>query len=149
MRLNPYPSFRDNASEAMAFYQSVFGGDLETSTFGDMHASEDPAEAQKVTHSMLSIADGLTLMGSDTPNSMEFTPRSSADSPAGMTFTPRAGAPIALTGDEEGVLRGYWDALVDGGTVTADLVKAPWGDYFGMCTDKYGVEWMVDIGTPA
>jgi uncharacterized glyoxalase superfamily protein PhnB len=48
--LNPYLGFRDTAREAMTFYQSVFGGDLQLSTFGDFHASEDPAEADKIMH---------------------------------------------------------------------------------------------------
>lgn len=134
-RLNPYLSFRDNAREAMTYYQSVFGGELEISTFESIHASEDPAEAQKVMHSMLAIADGLTLMGADTPN--------------GMEWAPRANAPIALTGEDEPLLRGWWDKLSDGGAVTMPLNKAPWGDYFGTCTDKFGVDWMFNIsGTP-
>ncbi|WP_024794561.1 VOC family protein [Tomitella biformata] len=132
-RLNPYLIFRDGAREAMTFYQSVFGGELEISTFESMQASEDPAEAQKVMHSMLDIGGGLTLMGADTPNSME--------------FSPRANAPISLSGDEEPLLRSWWEGLSDGGEITMPLNKAPWGDYFGMCVDKYGVEWMIDIGT--
>ena len=67
VRLNPYLSFRDNAREAMDFYQSVFGGELTVSTFGEFHASEDPAEQDKVMHSQLETPDGLMLMGADTP----------------------------------------------------------------------------------
>lgn len=51
VRLNPYLSFRDNASEAMDFYQSVFGGELERSTFGELAAGQDPAEQDKIMHS--------------------------------------------------------------------------------------------------
>ena len=75
--LNPYISFRDNAREAMNFYQSVFGGDLRVSTFGDYQASDDPAEADKVMHGMLTTPQGLVLMGADTPNSMEYREGSS------------------------------------------------------------------------
>jgi len=60
-QLNPYLSFRETAREAMSFYQSVFGGELTISTFAEFHASEDPAEQDKIMHSMLSTKDGLTL----------------------------------------------------------------------------------------
>jgi PhnB protein len=135
-RLNPYLGFRDNAREAMEFYQTVFGGELTISTFGELQASEDPSEADKIMHAMLEAPDGLTLMGADTPNSMDFTP--------GNTMS------VSLSGDDEEVLRGYWDKLSGSGSVTVPLEKAPWGDSFGMCTDKFGIAWLVNIaGTPS
>lgn len=130
-RLNPYLSFRDNARQAMDFYESVFGGELTRSTFGEFHASEDPAEQDKVMHSMLTTDNGLTLMGADTPNSMDFTPGSNGT--------------ISLSGEDEAELRGYWEKLAAGGDVSMPLEKAPWGDTFGMCVDKFGVSWMVNI----
>ena len=136
VRLNPYLSFQDNAREAMEFYRSVFGGELTLSTFGDFQASEDPAEQDKIMHGMLITDDGLTLMGADTPNAME--------------YKPNAGISISLSGDDEAVLRGYWEALIEGGTVGVPLERAPWGDTFGMCVDKFGIDWLVNIaGTPA
>lgn len=129
--LNPYLSFRDNAREAMTFYQSVFGGDLRISTFGEYQASEDPAEADKVMHGMLTTPQGLVLMGADTPNGMEYTPGSSIS--------------ISLSGEDEAELRGYYDKLSDGGSVTVPMEKSPWGDIFGMCTDRYGVAWLVNV----
>ena len=65
--LNPYLNFRDNAREAMEFYQSVFGGELTLSTFGEFHASDDPAEVDKIMHGQLETPGGLVLMGADTP----------------------------------------------------------------------------------
>jgi PhnB protein len=130
-RLNPYLSFRDNARQAMDFYQSVFGGELTRATFAEFHASEDPTEQDKVMHSMLVTDNGLTLMGADTPNSMDFTPGSNGT--------------VSLSGDDEAELRGYWEKLADGGDVSVPLEKAPWGDTFGMCVDKFGVSWMVNI----
>ena len=133
IHLNPYLGFRDTARQAMDFYQSVFGGDLTSSTFAEFQASEDPAEKDKIMHSMLSTDSGLTLMASDTPNSMEYTP--------GTNYS------ISLSGgsEDEAELRRYWDMLSDGGTVTMPLDRAPWGDIFGMCTDKFGVSWLVNI----
>jgi PhnB protein len=130
-RLNPYLGFRDNAREAMNFYQSVFGGELTLSTFGEFQASEDPAEKDKIMHGMLTTGSGLVLMGADTPNSMSYTP--------GDSYS------VSLSGEDDTELRGYWERLSGDGTVTVPLERAPWGDTFGMCTDKFGVAWLVNI----
>ncbi len=135
-RLNPYLSFRDNAKQAMEFYHSVFGGELTSSTFGEFGASDDPAEKDKIMHSMLTTPNDLVLMAADTP--------------AGMDHTPGTNYSVSLSGEDEAELRGYWDKLADGATVAMALEKAPWGDIFGMCTDKFGTPWMVNIaGTPS
>ena len=130
-RLNPYLSFRDDAREAMEFYRSVFGGELNVSTFADFHASDDPSEADKVMHSQLEAPNGMVLMGADTPNRME--------------YSEGARVSLSLSGDDEAELRGYYDKLSEGGTVTMPLEKALWGDVFGMCTDRFGVNWLVNI----
>jgi PhnB protein len=130
--LNPYLGFRDQARSAMDFYHAVFGGELTRSTFAEMHASEDPAEAEKVMHSQLVTPGGMVLMAADTPNSMEYSP----DGPIS----------VSLSGTDEAELRGYFERLSDGGTVVLPLEKAPWGDSFGMCRDRFGVSWMVNIG---
>lgn len=129
--LNPYLSFRDDAREAMQFYQSVFGGELSLNTFAEFQASQDPAEQDKIMHGMLEAENGLVLMGADTPNSME--------------YRPNEGFSISLSGDDEGELRRYWETLSGGGTVVSPLEASPWGDTFGMCVDKFGVNWMVNI----
>jgi len=129
--LNPYISFRDTAKQAMEFYQTVFGGELNLSTFGDFQASDDPAEKDKIMHGQLTSPGGLVLMGADTPNRMDYTP--------GDNFS------VSLSGDDEAELRGFWDKLAVDGTVTQPLEKAPWGDSFGMLNDKFGVTWLVNI----
>jgi PhnB protein len=78
---------------------------------------------------------GLVLMAADTPNSMEYTP--------GTNYS------VSLSGDDESELRGYWEKLSADGTVAVPLNPAPWGDTFGMCTDKFGVSWLVNIAGPA
>ncbi|WP_113716248.1 VOC family protein [Arthrobacter dokdonensis] len=133
VQLNPYLNFRDNAKAAMEFYHSVFGGKLDLSTFAEFHASDDPAEADKIMHGQLTGDNGVVLMGADVPQSMAIT----------------ANSTVSLSGDDEETLTGYWNKLSDGGTVAEKLAKAPWGDTFGMCTDKFGVPWLVNIsGTP-
>jgi PhnB protein len=135
-QLNPYLSFRGDAREAMAFYQSVFGGELVQSTFAEFHASEDPAEQDLIMHSVLTSPNNLVLMGADTPQRLDFTP--------GNNYS------VSLSGDDGEALRGYWQKLADSGTVTMPLETAPWGDSFGMCNDKFGVAWLVNISaTPA
>jgi PhnB protein len=129
--LNPYLSFRDNAREVMEFYKSVFGGELTVSTFGEYQASQDPAEQDKVMHAMLTTDGGMVLMAADTPT--------------GMDLTPGSAISISLSGEDESELRRYWDGLVDGGTINMPLEKAPWGDTFGMCIDKFGISWLVNV----
>ena len=130
-KLNPYLSFRDNAREAMEFYRTVFGGKLQLSTFKELNASQDPAEDNKIMHSVLEADNGITFMASDTPDRMEYR--------AGTNMS------MSLSGDNEAELRGYFQKLSAGGAVTMPLEKAPWGDSFGMCTDKFGVPWLVNI----
>lgn len=134
VRLNPYISFGDGvARDAMEFYHSIFGGELTVSTFGEF-GSPDPGIADQVMHAMLIAADGLVLMGADTPPGMPHVP--------GSTIT------VSLSGDEGDRLRGYWAKLSDGGTVTMPLEKQVWGDEYGACKDKFGIDWMVNIGAP-
>ncbi|GMA21781.1 VOC family protein [Arsenicicoccus piscis] len=127
--LNPYLTFNGTARSAMEFYQSIFGGDLAVSTFGDFGNSGP--EADKVMHSRLETPSGFVLMGSDTPEGEEPT--------VGDAIT------LSLSGDDES-LRGYWDKLSEDGRVTMPLEKQMWGDAFGMVTDRFGIGWMVNIG---
>lgn len=130
-RLNPYLNFGSNAREAMEFYRSVFGGDLTVMTFGQGGMAQDPSAENLIMHAQLETPKGFTLMGSDTPPGME------RHSGTNMS--------VSLSGDDEGELRGYWDKLNGGGTVTMPLEQAPWGDHFGMLNDRFGVPWMVNI----
>jgi PhnB protein len=134
VQLDPYLSFGDGkAREALEFYNSVFGGNLEVNTFGEQPdmPGNDPSLSDKIMHAQLSGDHGVHLMGADTA--------------PGMGAPTATSTQISLSGDDEAVLRGYWDALVDGGTVTVPLEMAPWGDTFGMLVDQFGVPWMVNI----
>ncbi|MEU5626773.1 VOC family protein [Streptomyces tendae] len=133
-RLNPYLSFDGDARQAMEFYEQVFGGTTSLNTFGSA-GMPDPAYTDKIMHGMLETPSGFTLMGADTPPGMEYTP--------GNTFA------VSLSGDDATELRGYWEKLSAGGFVAVPLEKQMWGDVFGMCTDRFGVTWMVNISEPA
>lgn len=135
VKLNSYISFKDNTKEAMEFYQSIFGGEVFSDVMGDYDSEEMPVaegDRDKIMHAYLKGDNGIELMASDTPTGMDFTPGSQLS--------------LTLNGDDETLLRSYWDKLSQGGTITVPLEKAPWGDVFGMLTDKFGVAWMVDIG---
>lgn len=132
--LNPYLNFDGSAREAMEFYRDVFGGELSIMTFGEAGTEGDGADG--VMHSSLATEGGFALMASDMP--------------PGQATSPGDNFAVSLSGDDEGELMGYWDKLSDGGTVTVPMEKQVWGDAFGMCTDKYGTPWMVNIaGAPA
>lgn len=134
--LNPYLSFRDGAHDAMQAYQRIFGGELTRATFADYGMAQDPAEAGKTMHSQLVTDRGWVLMAADTPGSMEHRP---------------GGHAVSLSGGPEDSeeLHRYWDGLAEGGQVQEQLAVAPWGDEFGMLTDRFGVQWMVNIAGSA
>ncbi|WP_338693869.1 VOC family protein [Streptomyces sp. Q6] len=131
-RLNPYIAFNGDARRAMEFYQEVFGGELALNTFGSAGGGGAPADfADKIMHALLETPDGFTIMASDTP--------------PGMDHTPGTAISVSVSGDDADALRGYWEKLSADGTVTVPLEKQMWGDVFGMCTDRFGIAWMVDI----
>lgn len=129
--LNPYLSFQGNAREVMEFYQNVFGGSLDMMTFKDFNMSQDPSQDNLIMHAFLRGENGPVIMGADTPS--------------GMPYDPGNHVSLSLSGEDEAELRGYWEKLADGATIMQPLQQASWGDIFGMLTDKYGIQWMVNI----
>lgn len=132
-RLNPYLNFDGDARQAMEFYQSVFGGELKVNTFGEFGAPEG-MDPNKIMHAMLETNGGYTLMASDMP--------------PGMPYNPTGNIQVSISGEDAVALRGYWKNLSEGGTVTMPMEKQAWGDEFGMCTDRFGIAWMIDIIPP-
>jgi len=132
-RLNPYISFDGDAREALEFYKQVFGGELNLNTFGELGGPDAPIP-DKIMHGQLETDRGFTLMASDNPPHIEYDP--------GTNFA------VSLSGDDGDDLRGYWEKLSADGTVTVPLEKQMWGDEFGMCIDRFGINWMVNIGQP-
>ncbi|HUR47978.1 MAG TPA: VOC family protein [Acidimicrobiales bacterium] len=129
-RLNPYIAFGGNAKEAIEHYQKVFGGELVIHTYAEFGTPADQG-GDKVMHAQLETPAGLVLMAGDMPPGTE---------------VPKGGnVSISLSGEDETELRGYWDNLSDGGNITMPIEKQMWGDIFGMFTDRFGVDWMVNI----
>jgi PhnB protein len=131
-RLNPYLNFNGNARQALEFYTSVFGGELTLSTFADL-GNQDSPDADRIMHGQLETSAGYTIMAADVTSD--------------MPYQPPAGIAVSLSGDDD-ALHGYWDKLAAAGTVTMPLAKQVWGDEFGMCTDQFGVPWLVNISQP-
>ena len=131
--LNPYISFDGNAREALEFYAGVLGGELRLMTFGELGGDTGPG-ADKIMHGQLETPSGFTLMAADTPPGVEYNP--------GNNFG------VSLSGDDAEELRGYWEKLSAGGMITVPMEKQMWGDEFGMCVDRFGIHWLVNISQP-
>ena len=131
-KLNPYISFAGNAREAMKFYENVFGGQLTLSTFAEMGGAPEGVDPDGIMHAMLVADNDITIMG--------------ADSATGMReFIAGTNMSLSLSGDDEEELTTYFNKLADGGKVESPLKKESWGDTFGMCIDKFGTFWLVNI----
>ncbi|HET9945061.1 MAG TPA: VOC family protein [Actinomycetes bacterium] len=128
--LNPYITFDGNAREAMESYREIFGGELTISTFGEFGQADTPI-ADKIMHGQLNAPNGMVLMAADTPPDTKHEPGNNIS--------------ISLSGTDADELRGYWSKLAEGGQVSVPLEKQMWGDEFGMCTDRFGIGWMVNI----
>ena len=135
---NPYLNFPGTTEEAFNFYKTVFGGEffgMGIMRFKDIPPSpENPpmrdADGNMVMHVELRILDSHTLMGTDAPESMGFK----------VNFGNNSY--INLQPDTRKETKELFDKLSAGGKVSQELQDMFWGDYFGSCTDKFGVQWM-------
>jgi PhnB protein len=135
VQLSPYLSFDGNAREAIEFYGTVFGAPADISTYESVGPVDDPAMADKVMHSQVDVPAVGAVMASDVPPGMPVSVNSS----------------ISLSGgpQESEQLHAWFAALSDGGTNAMPIETAPWGDEFGMVTDRFGVVWMVNVAGSA
>ena len=132
-RLNPYLNFPDGkAREAMEHYRSVLGGELNVMTFGDSGAQGPVAD--QVMHAQLETPAGYTLMGADAPPEM-----------VQVTYGDNVSVSVSGDAGDAEELRGWFAGLSEGGEVRQPLEPAPWGDEFGMFTDRFGISWLFNI----
>ncbi len=147
-RLNPYLNFATTTRQAMEFYQSVLGGELRMSTFGEYGGAPEGLEPDHVMHAMLETPSGLTLMASDTPAGAGDGAGQGAGQGPGQGSGQPGGVSLSLSGEDADELRGYWERLSARAAVTVPLQKQMWGDEFGMLVDEFGMTWMVNITSP-
>ena len=134
--LHPYLNFNGDCEQAFDLYRSVFGGEYEVfSRFSDM--PPDPnfpvadEDKNRIMHVSLPIGDDAVLMGSDVTSGM-------GEVQQGNAFS------ISIAVKSEAEADRVFAALSEGGEVTMPLAKMFWNSYFGMCTDRFGVQWMVN-----
>lgn len=134
-KINPYLNFNGNTEEAFNFYRSVFGGEFAVvMRFGDMPPQEgcpEPANPNKIMHISLPLGDGHVLMGSDCPDE--------------YTVTMGNNIHVSLSVDSQAEADKVFAGLSTGGKVAMPMGKTFWGSYFGMCADKYDINWMVSF----
>jgi PhnB protein len=134
--INPYINFNGNAEEAFDFYKSVFGGEFtRVARFKDMASPEFQVaenEANKIMHIALPIGKNI-LMGNDVPESM------------GRTNENENRSKISINCESKEEADRVFNGLSVGGSVEYPMGDSPWGSYFGMFRDRYGIEWMVDF----
>lgn len=139
-RTNTYLNFTRNTEEAFNFYKSVFGGEFSgggIARFSDIPAQEGmpplaAGDRNLIMHIELPIVGGHVLMGTDAPETMGFD----------VNFGNNVH--ISLEPDTREETRKLFDALSEGGRITMELQEMFWGAYYGSCTDKFGVQWMVN-----
>jgi PhnB protein len=130
--LEPYLFFNGNCREAMEFYKSVFGGELEISEADPAQMGDMPNAdwfKGKIMH--CSLKGPVNMMASDSPTASE----------------KAAKIELSLGGADEAEMRQTFEKLAEGGKVKMPLEKQFWGDIYGQITDKYNVDWMMNIGT--
>jgi len=136
--INPHINFNGNAEEAFNFYQSVFGGAFtRVVRFKDLSGSGMPVaehEADKIMHIALPIGS-TSLMGNDVPEIM------------GRTNENENRSKIVIAAESKAEADKIFNGLSAGGQVEMPMADSPWGSYFGMFRDKYGIEWMIDFST--
>ena len=126
-------NFRGQARAALAFYQSVFGGEPMLITYADAHAVQNPAEADQLMWGQVAGANGFHIMAYDVPSARAYDP---GEIPL---F-------VSVRGDTADEITGYWDKLAAGATIVAPLAPSGWAPLYGMLKDKFGVTWVLDVG---
>jgi PhnB protein len=129
-QLSPYLAFNGNCKDAMEYYQSVMGGELSFTTFGEGSPSVADDKKSRIMHADLKN-DTLSFMASDTMETEGYIVGNNIN--------------LSISGTDETLLRKIFDGLSQNGTIDMPLEKAPWGDVFGMCTDKHGIQWLVNV----
>lgn len=125
-------NFRGDARAALAFYQSVFGGEMIIVTYGDAGQTPDVAAAEQVMWGQVVSAQGFRIMAYDVQAEMAWHPGERA-------FF------VALRGTERGEIQSYWDKLCERAHIVQPLGPSAWSPLYGMLTDRFGITWVMDV----
>lgn len=135
--INPYLNFNGNSEEAFTFYKSVFGGEFAMiARFKDMRHHENPlseTDANKIMHIALPIGKGNVLMATDFLESQ------------GQKMIEGNRYSVSLSAQSRAEADQLFNGLSAGGVVEMPIADSPWGSYFGLFKDKFGIQWMVDF----
>ncbi|MBD8217454.1 VOC family protein [Microbacterium sp. CFBP 13617] len=139
-------NFRGDAREALAFYQSVFGGHLVVNTYADFGMPADIPGSDKVVFGLVAAENGFRIMGYDIPGRTEggIAGGGSTSRENNATVTDQA-LFVSISSPTLDELRGYWDALAVDATIVEPLAASAWSAGFGMLTDRFGVTWSVSV----
>ncbi|MDX7954054.1 VOC family protein, partial [Lichenihabitans sp. Uapishka_5] len=132
IRTTTHLNFRGDARAALAFYQSVFGGDLTVVSYADAHAVTSPVEADQVIWGQVTAPDGFHVMACDVPAATAWDPGTIP------VF-------VSVRGDDAGMLIVYWEKLVEGSTIIQPLAASGFSPLYGMVRDRFGVTWVIDL----
>jgi PhnB protein len=132
IRTTTHLNFRGDARAALAFYQTVFGGELIAISYADAHAVTNPAEADQLIWGQVSAPDGFHIMAYDVPSATEWDPGT-------IPFF------VSVRGDDAAMLSAYWDKLTEGATVVQPLGPSGFSPLYGMVRDQFGVTWVMDL----
>ena len=125
-------NFRSDARAALAFYQSVFGGEQMVVTYKDAGAVQNPAEADQVMWGQVAAENGFRIMAYDVPSRLSWSP---GEIPV---F-------VSVRGNAADEITGYWEKLAAGATILQQLAPAGWSPLYGMLKDRFGVTWVLDV----
>lgn len=138
-------NFPGTARAALDFYQSVFGGHVLATTYGELGMPAEAPGADRIVFGQLESDAGLRVMAFDIPGRTE--PFTGATRRAnGMTVTDQPFF-LSVRGESLEEIQPYWDGLADGAVIVEPLMASAWSPGFGMLTDRFGVTWSIDVAT--
>ncbi len=132
VNVTPHLNFRGDARAALAFYHSVFGGDLAVVTYRDAGAVQDPSEADQVMWGQVAGDSGFRVMAYDVPGRLPWE-------------QGRDAFFVSVRGTSAEEVTRYWEGLSEGATVVQELAPAGWAPLYGMLRDRFGVVWVLDV----
>ena len=128
-------NFRGDARAALAFYQSVFGGDQMLISYADAHNVQNSSEADQIMWGQVAANNGFRIMAYDVPSGTSWNPGE-------IPFF------VSVRGEDTAEITGYWQKLCKGSTVIRPLEPAAWAKLYGMVKDRFGVTWALDVVAP-